>query len=53
MTNPQTIERLKKLLDEMIPIFDAPDFHIGTDEYRVGGPRQEELHEHSAVSSTP
>ncbi len=45
VTNPRTIERLKKLLDEMIPIFDAPDFHIGTDEYRVGGPRQEELHE--------
>jgi hexosaminidase len=37
VTNPQTIERLKKLLDEMIPIFDAPDFHIGTDEYRVNG----------------
>ncbi len=37
VTNTATIERMKKLLDEMIPIFDAPDFHIGTDEYRVGG----------------
>ena len=37
VTNPNTIERMKKLLDEMIPIFDAPDFHIGTDEYRMGG----------------
>jgi len=45
VTNPKTIERMKKLLDEMIPIFDAPDFHIGTDEYRVGGPDKEKLHE--------
>jgi hexosaminidase len=37
VTNPQTVERLKKLLDEMIPIFDAPDFHIGTDEFNLGG----------------
>ncbi|MEK7952196.1 family 20 glycosylhydrolase [Luteolibacter soli] len=45
VTNPKTIEVMKKLLDEMIPLFDAPDFHIGTDEYRVSGPRKEELHE--------
>lgn len=37
VTNPKTIERLEKLLDEMIPIFDAPDFHIGTDEFNLGG----------------
>ena len=37
VTNPKTIERLERLLDEMIPIFDAPDFHIGTDEYHLGG----------------
>lgn len=43
VTNPKTIENLKKLLDEMIPLFDAPDVHIGTDEYRVGD--QPELHE--------
>lgn len=45
VTNPDTVKRMKLLLDEMIPVFDAPDFHIGTDEYRVGGPRQEEYHE--------
>ncbi|MEO5716872.1 MAG: family 20 glycosylhydrolase [Luteolibacter sp.] len=45
VTNPKTIEVMKKLLDEMIPLFDAPDFHIGTDEYRVGGPRKDELQE--------
>lgn len=47
VTNPLTVERMKKLLDEMIPIFDAPDFHIGTDEYRVGGAKEqkERLHE--------
>lgn len=45
VTNPKTIEVMKKLLDEMIPLFDAPDIHIGTDEYRVGGPRKDELHE--------
>jgi hexosaminidase len=48
VTNPQTIERLKKLLDEMIPIFDAPDFHIGTDEYRVGGTAEEKARLHEA-----
>lgn len=35
VNNPQTTERLKQLLDEMAPVFDAPYFHIGTDEYRV------------------
>ena len=45
VTNPKTVEVMKKLLDEMIPLFDAPDFHIGTDEYRVDGPRKAELHE--------
>ncbi len=45
VTKPKTIENLKKLLDEMIPLFDGPDIHIGTDEYRVGGPRKAELHE--------
>ena len=35
VTNPKTIERMKQVLDEMVPLFDAPDFHIGTDEYGV------------------
>lgn len=37
VTKPETAVRLKRLLDEMIPVFDGPDFHIGTDEYRIGG----------------
>ena len=48
VTNPKTIERMKKLLDEMIPIFDAPDFHIGTDEYRVSGTKEEKEKLHVA-----
>lgn len=43
VTNPKTAEFLKQLLDEMVPLFDAPDFHIGTDEYRVGN--RPDLHE--------
>ncbi len=43
VTNPKTIENLKKLLDEMIPLFDGTDIHIGTDEYRVGD--RPDLHE--------
>ena len=35
--NPETVKRLKLVLDEMIPLFDSPDIHIGTDEFRVGG----------------
>ncbi|MCW1923868.1 family 20 glycosylhydrolase [Luteolibacter arcticus] len=42
ITNPKTAETMKALLDEMIPLFDAPDFHIGTDEYRMGGLAKEE-----------
>ncbi len=37
---PETVARMKRLLDEMIPLFDAPDFHIGTDEYRVQAPSE-------------
>lgn len=44
VSNPKTLEVMKKFVDEMIPLFDAPDFHIGTDEYRVGGtPEQKEI----------
>jgi hexosaminidase len=47
VTNTNTIDRMRRLLDEVIPIFDAPDVHIGTDEYRVGGSTEERtrLHE--------
>lgn len=43
VTNPKTIGNLKRLLDEMISLFDGPDIHIGTDEYRVGN--RPDLHE--------
>lgn len=42
VTNPRTAETMKALLDEMIPLFDAPDFHIGTDEYRMSGLSEQE-----------
>ncbi len=48
VTNPATIERMKKLLDEMIPIFSAPDFHIGTDEYAVGGSAEDKAMFHES-----
>jgi hexosaminidase len=48
VTNPKTIERMKQLLDEMIPIFDAPDFHIGTDEYIVEATKEEKERLHEA-----
>ena len=35
VNNPEVKVRLKKLFDEVIPLFDSTDFHIGTDEYRV------------------
>jgi hexosaminidase len=35
VNNPEVLPRMKQVVDEMIPIFDAPYFHIGTDEYRV------------------
>jgi len=42
ITNPKTAETMKELLGEMIPLFDAPDFHIGTDEYWMGSLSKEE-----------
>lgn len=42
VTNSKTVEIMKSLLDEMIPLFDAPDFHIGTDEFRMGSLTAEE-----------
>lgn len=35
VNKPDLLPRMKQLIDEMIPIFDAPYMHIGTDEYRV------------------
>ncbi len=45
--NPKTLEVMKKFVDEMIPLFDAPDFHIGTDEYGIpfkNAAEREEVH---------
>ena len=42
VSNPKTAATMKALLEEMIPLFDAPDFHIGTDEYRMAGLTKEE-----------
>jgi hypothetical protein len=33
VTKPETLSRTKELLDEFIPWFSGPRFHIGTDEY--------------------
>ncbi len=35
VNNPALLPRMKELIDEMIPVFDSPYMHIGTDEYRV------------------
>lgn len=43
--NPKTAERMKEVLAEAIPLFDAPDFHIGTDEFRMGRLSKEEQKE--------
>jgi hexosaminidase len=43
VTNPKTAEIMQSLLDEMIPLFDAPDFHIGTDEFGIGGTKEQRL----------
>ncbi|WP_029138872.1 family 20 glycosylhydrolase [Nakamurella lactea] len=37
VTKPETLSRTKELLDEFIPWFSGPRFHIGTDEYPTDG----------------
>lgn len=34
--NPDAIRFMETLLDEVAPLFDSPEIHIGTDEYRIG-----------------
>ncbi|MCT4647172.1 MAG: family 20 glycosylhydrolase [Carboxylicivirga sp.] len=36
ITNEETYRFVEKILDEVVPLFDAKHFHIGTDEYRLG-----------------
>ena len=35
ITKQATRDFVKKLLDEFVPLFDGPEFHIGTDEYQT------------------
>ncbi len=42
VTNPETVKLMKSIFDEFIPLFDASDIHIGTDEYRRGSASKEE-----------
>ena len=37
VTKQETFDRTKELLDEFLPWFSVPRFHIGTDEYPTGG----------------
>ncbi|QZE15228.1 family 20 glycosylhydrolase [Halosquirtibacter laminarini] len=41
--NPNTIPFVQSIIDEVLPHFDAPDFHIGTDEYRIHAIKDKEL----------
>ena len=42
VNNPKTVELMKMIFDEFIPLFDSSDVHIGTDEYRRGSANKEE-----------
>ncbi len=41
--NPDTYTFMEDILEEVIPHFDAPDFHIGTDEYRINKIKNDSL----------
>jgi hexosaminidase len=43
ITNPDTYTFIEEIFDEVIPHFNAPDFHIGTDEYRINSIRNDSL----------
>ncbi len=43
--NPEAYRFMETIFSEIIPHFDAPDFHIGTDEYRLHVIRDKELKE--------
>ncbi|MBK3520015.1 beta-N-acetylhexosaminidase, partial [Carboxylicivirga marina] len=42
ITKEETYRFVEKVLDEVVPLFDADHFHIGTDEYRLGSIKDEE-----------
>ena len=41
--NPESFRFMETIISEVIPHFDAPDFHIGTDEYRLYRIKDKEL----------
>lgn len=46
ITNEDTYLFMEGILHEVIPHFDAPDFHLGTDEYRINSIRNDSLKIH-------
>ncbi len=36
LRKPETLAFMKRVFDEVAPLFESPFFHIGTDEYRLG-----------------
>lgn len=46
ITNEATYPFMENLLDEVIPHFDAADFHLGTDEYRIHSLKDDSLKNH-------
>lgn len=46
ITNPDVYPFMEEILEEVIPHFDAPDFHLGTDEYRISSIRDDSLKTH-------
>jgi hypothetical protein len=41
VTKQATRDFVKKLLDEFVPLFDGPEFHVGTDEYPTQGTQEQ------------
>lgn len=46
ITNPDVYPFMEEILEEVIPHFDAPDFHLGTDEYRINSIENDSLKTH-------
>ncbi|MCF7568453.1 family 20 glycosylhydrolase [Sabulilitoribacter arenilitoris] len=46
ITNKDVYPFVEEILDEVIPHFDAPDFHLGTDEYRIKSIKNDSLKIH-------
>lgn len=46
ITNKDTYHFMEEILDEVIPHFDSPDFHLGTDEYRINSIKNDSIKNH-------